>query len=159
MAAFGVLGTRMYVGATPLVDIEASADQITDFSALSAGVEVGLIESIGNFGKVFDLVNFQAIATGRTYKFKGGYNQGSLEVVCASDLSDAGQLLLQGFANAQDQNVYPFKLTLNGADSNYDTVYFGGKIFSYQYQTGSVNNVVKAMIRIEINTDVFVGAA
>src|SRR5690242_16965247 len=113
MAAFGVLGTRVYVGATPLTDIESSADQITDFSALSAGVEVGLIESLGTFGKLFDLVTFQAINTGRTYKFKGGYNQGSLEMVVASDLSDAGQLLLQGYANAQDQNVYPFKVTLN----------------------------------------------
>jgi hypothetical protein len=159
MAAFGVLGTRLYVGATALTDIEASADQITDFSALSAGVEVGLIESLGTFGKLFDLVTFQAISTGRTYKFKGGYNQGSLEMVVASDLSDAGQLLLQGFANSQDQNVYPFKVTLNGADANYDTVYFGGKVFSYQFVAGSVNNVIKANVRVEINTDVFIGAA
>lgn len=157
MAAFGVLGTHLYVGGAPLADIEASADAIADFTALSIGTEVGLIESIGNFGKVFDLVTFQAINTGRTYKFKGGYNQGSLEMVVASDLSDAGQALLQGYANAQDQNVYPFRIALNGASASFDEIYFGGKIFSYQFVTGAVNNVVKANIRIEIDTDIYIG--
>jgi hypothetical protein len=38
-------------------------------------------------------------------------------------------------------------------------VYFGGKVFSYQFVAGSVNNVIKANVRVEINTDVFIGAA
>ncbi len=155
MAAFGVLGSRLYVGDTPLTNIEGAADELMDFSSLTTTVEVGLIESIGNFGKKFDLVTFQAIATGRMYKFKGGYNQGNLALVVASSLDDVGQLMLNGYAQAQDQFTYPFKMTLNGAASAYDTLYFGGKVFSYEYQLGSVNNVTKANIQIEINTDIF----
>jgi hypothetical protein len=158
VAATGVLGARLYVGAIALSDIETSADAIADFTSLSAGLEVGLIENIGEFGKVFDLVTFQAVADGRTYKFKGGFNEGNLQMTVASDLTDAGQALLFAYGNAQDQNTYPFKITLNGADASFDTVYFGGKVFSYRQQLGSVNNIIKATVNIEINTPVFIGA-
>lgn len=159
MPAFGTLGARLYLGDTALTNIETAADTIADFTSLSVSAEIGLIESMGEFGKVFDLVSFQAVATGRMYKFKGGYNQGALDLIVASDLTDAGQALLYQFGNAQDQNTYPFKLTLVGADAAWDTVYFGGKVFSYRIVAGAVNNVMKANARIEINTDVFIGAS
>jgi hypothetical protein len=159
MAAFGVLGSRLFVGDTALANIEDAADALIDFSALSVSAEVGLIESIGNFGKIFDLVTFQAVKDGRTYKFKGGYNGGSIAMVVASDLTDAGQFLLEGFANSPLQNTYPFKITLNGADALFDTIYFGGKVFSHEFVLGSVNNVVKANIKVEVNTEIFIGAA
>jgi hypothetical protein len=155
MAAFGTLGTRLYVGDTALVDIEAAADALADFTGLTTAVEVGLIESIGDFGKMFDLVTFQAIADGRTYKFKGGFNAGAIDIVVAADLADAGQLMLYTYGNAADQNTYPFKMVLNGATAAYDTLYFGGKVFSYRITPSSVNNVMKANIKIEINTNIY----
>lgn len=155
MAAFGVVGTRMYVGDTALVDIEDAADALADFTALTTQVEVGSIENIGNFGKMFQEVSFQNIKDGRTYKFKGGFDEGTLEMTVAADLSDAGLLLLRSYAEAADQNTYPFKITFTGAPTAYDTMYFGGKVFSFQFQTGTVNNVVKALIRIGINTPIF----
>lgn len=158
MAATGVLGAKLYVGPTALADIEGAADAIGDFTALSSPTEIGLIESIGEFGKVFDLVPFQGVATGRMYKFKGGYNQGQLTVTVAADLTDAGQAVMKTYADAQDQNTYPFKLTINGADASFDTVYFGGKVMSFRFVMGAVNTIVKATIQIEINTDVFIGA-
>lgn len=159
MAATGVLGARLYVGDTALTNIETAADAIADFTALTTAVEVGLIESIGEFGKQFDLVTFQAVATGRTYKLKGGYNEGNLQMTVATDLTDEGQYMLFQYGTSQDQNTYPFKILLNGVDANFDTVYFGGKVFSYRQQLGSVNNIIKAQVNIEINTPVFIGAA
>jgi len=155
----GVLGTRLYVGDTPLVNIESGADTIADFTALSVTAEVGQIESVGNFGKVFDLVSFQAVKDGRMYKYKGGYNGGTMAMVVASDLTDPGQAILEAAANSPNQDTFPFKVTLNGADAAFDTIYFGGKVFSYEFQFGSVNNIVKANIRIEVNTEIFIGAA
>ena len=155
MAATGVLGSRLYVGPVALSDIETSADALADFTALTIAVEIGLIDNIGEFGKVHDMVSFQAVATGRTYKLKGGYNQGALQLTMGSDLSDAGQLLMYQYGNAQDQNTYPFRITLVGMASGYDNVYFGGKIFSYRQQLGSVNNIIKAQVNIEINTDIY----
>lgn len=157
MAATGVLGTRLYVGPTPLVDIEAAADAIADFTALTIAVEVGLIENVGEFGKVFDKVTFQAVADGRTYKLKGGYDEGSLQLTVGSDLTDAGQALLFQYGNASDQNVYPFRISLTGVDASWDNVYFGGKVFSYRQQLGAVNTVIRAQVTIEILTPIFFG--
>lgn len=159
MAATGVLGARLYVGDTALTNIETAADAIADFTALTTAVEVGLIENIGEFGKTFDKVTFQAIADGRTYKLKGGFDQGNLQLTVGSDLTDAGQFMLYTYGNAADQNTYPFKIILVGVDALFDTIYFGGKVFSYRQQLGSVNNVIKAMVSIEINTPIFIGAA
>jgi hypothetical protein len=158
MAATGVLGARLYVGPTALVDIESAADAIADFTALTVATEVGLIENLGEFGKVFDKVTFQAIADGRTYKFKGGYDQGSMQLTVASDMTDAGQALLFAYGTAADQATYPFKITLVGVDASFDTYYFGGKVFSYRQQLGSVNTIIKATVSIEINTPIFIGA-
>jgi hypothetical protein len=157
MAATGVLGARLYVGPVALTDIETAADALADFTSLSIGVEIGLIENIGEFGKVFDLVTFQAVADGRTYKLKGGYNEGALQLTVGSDLTDAGQALLYQYGNAQDQNNYPFRITLVGVDATWDNFYFGGKVFSYRQQLGSVNNVIKAQVNIEINTPIYYG--
>lgn len=155
MAGSGVLGARIYIGDTPLVNIESAADALADFTSLTTVVEVGLIKSMTEFGKMFDLVASQTIRGGRTYDFKGGYNQGTIDMVVDSDLSDSGQALLRTIAVAQDQSTYPAKMTLNGAPVGFDTLYFGIKVFSYRLVTGTSNNVVQANIKLEINTDIF----
>lgn len=159
MAAAGTLGARLYTSATALVNIEAAADAIGDFTGLTIATEIGLIENLGELGRVFDPVTFQAIADGRTYKLKGGYNDGNIQMTVGQDLTDAGQALLKSYGNASDQNTYPFKMTLVGADAAFDTIYFGAKVMSFRTQMGAVNSVVRAMITLDINTPIFTGAA
>jgi hypothetical protein len=159
MAATGVLGSRLYTSATPLTDVEAAADAIADFQGLTIATEVGLIESVGELGRVFDTVTFQAVADGRAYKLKGGFNDGQLQLTVGQDLTDAGQAALKSYANASNQNTYPFKVTLVGADANFDTIYFGAKVMSFRTQMGAANAVVKAMVTLEINTTIFTGAS
>jgi hypothetical protein len=159
MAAAGTLGARLYASATYLVNIEGAADAISDFQGLTIATEVGLIESFGEFGRVFAPVNFQAVADGRMYKLKGGFDDGNIALTLGQDLSDGGQALLSSYGNASNQNTYPFKITLTGADASFDTIYFGAKVMSYRTQMGSVNNVVKAMVSLEINTPIFTGAS
>lgn len=155
--AYGVLGTRMYVGATPLANIFAAADALADFTGLSVSSEVGQVESMGNLGKKFQVVTFQAIADGRTIKLKGGYDPGSLPLVVASDTTDPGQILLETYGNAADQNNYPFLITLNGNDPTKDAIWFGGLVTSYERVISSVNNVIKANVQIEVNTPIILG--
>jgi hypothetical protein len=159
MAAAGTLGARIYVSATPLTDIEGSADAIGDFSGLTYDSEVGLIESFGEFGRQFDLATFQAVKDGRTYKLKAGFNDGQLQLTVGQDLSDAGQAALKSYAQATDQNTYPFKITLVGAGASFDTIYFGAKVMSFRTQMGAANAVVKAMVTLEVNTPIFTGAS
>ena len=71
MAVTGALGARMYTSATPLTNLTTASDAISDFQGLTIATEIGLIENFGEFGKQFDLVTFQAVADGSTYKLKG----------------------------------------------------------------------------------------
>lgn len=159
MAATGVLGARLYTSATALTDVEDAADAIGDFQGLTIATEIGLIESMGEFGRMFDPVTFQAVADGRTYKLKGGNNDGQFQLTIGQDLTDAGQVALKAYAEATDQNTYPFKITLVGADANFDTVYFGAKVMSFRTQLGAANAVMRATVTLEINTPIFTGAA
>lgn len=159
MAAAGTLGARLYASATALVNIEAAADAIGDFTGLTIATEVGLIENFGEFGRVFAPVNFQAVSDGRMYKLKGGFDDGNIQLTVGQDISDAGQALLKSYGEASNQNTYPFKITLVGADANFDTIYFGAKVMSYRTQMGSVNSVIKALVTLDINTPIFTGAA
>lgn len=158
MAATGTLGARLYTSATPLTDVEAAADAIGDFQGLTIATEIGLIENFGEFGRQFDAVTFQAVKDGRTYKLKGGYNEGNIQLTLGQDLSDSGQAALKAYAEATNQNTYPFKITLVGADASYDTIYFGAKVMSFRTQMGAANAVIKAMVTLEINTPIYTGA-
>lgn len=157
MASIGMLGTRLWVGQVALVNITDAANQLADFTALSAGVEVGFIESMGTFGKAFQPVTFQAIADGRMFKYKGGFDSGSFPMTVAQDLADPGQALLQQYGTSLDQNTYPFKILFNGADPTVEAVFFGAKVMSYQTVLSSVNTVIKATINLAIDTDVYYG--
>lgn len=159
MAATGTLGAKLYTSATPLTNLTTAADAIGDFQGLTIATEIGLIEQMGEFGRIFERVTFQAVADGRTIKLKGAFDDGAMQLVVAFDLSDSGQAALKSYADASDQNTYPFKMTFVGADSNYDTVYFGAKVMSYKVQPGNANAVIRAMISLEINTPIFIGAS
>lgn len=159
MAVAGTLGARLYISNTPLVDIEAAADSIADFSGLTYDNEVGLIENVGEVGRVFDLATFQAVADGRMFKLKAGFNDGQMAMTVGQDLSDAGQAALRAYANSPDQNTYPVKITLNGADASFDTMYFGVKVMSFRTQLGAANTVIKAAVQLEVNTPLFIGAS
>ena len=154
--ATGTLGATISVSATPLVDVYASAAMISQFQALTY-VAIGLVENLGEFGRQFELVTFVSISDARTLKLKGPYNDGQLQMTVAYDLSDAGQTVLSGAVNTVDQNTYPFKVVFVGASTYFDHIYFGGKIMSYRIQAGAANSVLRALVAIEVNTQVFVG--
>jgi hypothetical protein len=158
MAATGVLGARLYTSATPLTNVDAAADDIADFQALTVTTEIGLIETFGEFGKVFDMVPFVAVADGNTTKLKGPNNNGQFTMTVAQDLTDSGQAALLSYV-AADQNTYPMKITIVGADVSYDTIYFGAKVMSFRTMLGGANAVMKATVVLEINTDIFIGAS
>lgn len=158
MAATGVLGARLYTSATAMTNVEGAADAIGDFQALTIATEVGLIQSLGDFGKQFEVVPFVDVASGRTYKIRGAHNNGQFTITVAQDLTDGGQAALKSYVTG-DQNTYPFKMTLTGADASYDTVYFGAKVMSYRTTMGGANSILIATIMLELNTDIYIGAS
>lgn len=157
MSATGTLGTKLYVGDTPLADINASADTISDFQALTITTEVKPVENLGEFAREFQLVTFNAIGDGRTLKLKGPYNDGTLSLSLAFDLSEPGQQILFTACKTANQDVYPFKITFTGTTAYFAVCYFGGLPMSYRINAGAANNVLRATVNVEVDTEVFIG--
>lgn len=153
MAATGTLGAKLYITDAAIL---ASVDTEAEFMAQN-WVEVGLIESFGEFGRVFAPVNFQAIEDGRMYKLKGGYDDGDIQMTVGQDLSDAGQFILSTAAHSSTQDNYGIRIELNDPDKVYGgpSVYLlRGLIMSYRSQMGSVNSVIKAMSSVSVNSSI-----
>ncbi len=157
MSATGTLGARLYTATTPLADINASADSITDFQALTIASEISPVENLGEFSRSFELVTFNAIGDGRTLKIKGPYNDGTLQLSVAMDLEVEGQFIMFNACKTANQDVYPFKITFVGTSSYHSVCYFGGLPMSYRIMAGAANSILRAQVNIEVDTEVFIG--
>ncbi len=153
MAATGTLGARLYITDAA---IAASVDTEAEFAS-QTWIEVGLIESFGEFGKVFAPVNFQAVADGRMYKLKGGFDNGDIAFVVGQDLGDDGQAVLALAGQSSTQDNYGIKIELNDAETSLGgpTIFFmRGLVMSYRTQMGSVNSVIKAASSVAVNSEI-----
>jgi hypothetical protein len=149
----GVLGTRLFISDAA---IASTIDTEREFSAQS-WTEVGLITQFGEYGRVYDLVTFQAIYDGRTYKFKGANNDGQMTLTVGQDLSDAGQDLLYDASNASTQDNWGFRMEFNNAPSSVggpSTVFFRALPMSFRSTLGAVNSVFSATSMLEINSPI-----
>lgn len=95
-------GTKLYMGGT------SAAALLTD-----TYVEVGGIESIPEFGRAYSETTFTPLASRGVLKYKTSFNDGSITVPMAKDLSDAGQAAL--YAARDSDFDYNFKVEANDA--------------------------------------------
>ena len=148
----GSLGSKIYMSDTSIAE---TIDTEAEFSAQSY-TEIGLITNMGEFGRVFTPVTYQTVAEGRTRKLKAGFDDGSIQLAVAQDLSDAGQDLLYTAANASNQDHYGFKVQLNdnsGGVGGPTVYYFRGLPMSFRTQMGGLQ-VINATTTIEVNSDI-----
>ncbi len=147
----GTLGSKLFM---TVAAIAATIDSEVEFCA-QTWVELGLISSFGDFGRVFETVAFQAVADGRTHKIKGGFNDGTMQLTLGQDLSDAGQLLFATAAATPDQSNYGFRVEFNDPPSSVGgptTHFFRGLPMSFRTTMGQANSVVMANAGIEVNS-------
>lgn len=148
---FATAGSRVYIG-------QAKASQSTpfveaDFSGQS-WVEIGWLESIGEFGDESAEITFDAIGEGRTQKLKGIRNAGNMDLVMGIVDDDPGQIAL--LAAEAEPDDYAFRVTFNNAPSGGDPAerYFIGKVMTARERLDTANNVVRRGGRIGINSNV-----
>lgn len=155
MAVNTAAGTRVYIGTTA---IPANIDDLSDTQALAefeadSYIEVGEVESVGEYGDESERVTFASLRDGRTRKFKGTRDAGDFSIVVGHDATDEGQLALvaaeQSHLDFNIKVVANDALTLGGTGS---VDYFYGKIFSKRKNVGDVNNVVRASYPVGINS-------
>lgn len=117
------------------------------FAALSY-TPVAEVTDIGSLGKEYTLVTHNPVGDRNTYKFKGSYNQGALALKLAKAIADAGQTLLLAASNSDAS--YSFLITLQDGKK----MYFTGKTMSFMTNIGTVNNILGADVKVEIDSDI-----
>jgi hypothetical protein len=144
-------GTRFYIGAAATSTI----DTVEEFEATSGWVEVGLIESLGEYGDQSNDVTFAAIGDARVRHAKGARDAGTIAITCAHDPLDTGQAAME-VAEATNNN-YMFKVVLPDGPVGYsDTIqYFRGLVMSKRLNVGTNDNVVRVNYNVGINSEIF----
>lgn len=141
-------GAKLYACATST----PSADDVSAFEALT-WIEIGEIESIGEYGDAAAQITFTSLGDSRVRKLKGAYDAGDITVTLAHDPTDAGQLALKTMAAAKFS--YPFKVALeDSADANdTDSVeYFHAKVMSRRLNIGGASDVTKRTVSLSIDS-------
>lgn len=148
-------GTRVYIGN----GVTSAVDTVAEFEATSIWTEIGLVESVGEFGDESSAVTFEALGDGRVRKSKGARDAGTMAVVVAHDPTDAGQALMET-AEATNDN-YSFKVVLPDGPVGYsDTIlYFRGLVMGKRKNIGNNANVVRNSYNVGINSEIFINPA
>ena len=124
-----------------------ATDDAAGYGALTF-TPIGEVTDLGEYGKVFNLVTHIPIATRRTEKFKGSFNEGSISMGIGEDTSDAGQILLDT-AVESDAN-FSFEITAQDGDIDY----FQAKVMSKTVNVGSVDSIRSSTVQLEITSGI-----
>jgi hypothetical protein len=119
----------------------------TGFAALTY-VVVGEVTDIGEVGREYALVTHMPVGSRSVQKFKGSYNNGTMQIQMGRDSSNAGQVAMKA-ALISDAD-YSFKVTLQDLSK----IHFVGKVTSFKTSVGSVDQITGANCTIEINGDI-----
>lgn len=141
-------GAKLFVGGVQNIKAPMLSDYVDD-----SYVEVGEIESIGNFGDTTSPISFTSLADSRVQKIKGPRDAGNSTIVFADDPTDEGQAAL----NAAEAEIYDYNfyvqlndaLSIGGDGSKH---YFKAKVMGKEIVVGSATNVVKRNIVLGINS-------
>jgi len=142
MAVMTSAGSTLALSAAAPATIDAAG-----FGALTY-TTVGEITDLGEVGKEYNVVNHSPLGDRRIRKFKGSYNNGSMQIQMGRDVDDAGQTLLRAALDS-DAN-YSFKLTLQ----NGRKMFFQAQTTAYKTSIGSVDQITSASTTIEVVSEI-----
>jgi len=140
-------GSKLYIGGS-----NPTADP-NDLTAETAWTEVGEVTNIPEFGLSFGKIEHKPLADRATYKFKGSFDGGNVQLDMADAPSDAGQAAM--IAALDDDGSFNFKVEFNdqpaGASAHPTRILFMGKVFSYRTNVGTTEGIIAARSLIEID--------
>lgn len=148
MSVFTAAGSKLYIGSPNQDRNTVLADYVAD-----SYIEVGEIEDMGEFGDEAEIVPFTSLQDGRTRKFKGSRDAGTMTLVVGDDMLDEGQVALEA-AEAESLN-YNFYVELNdavtigGTNSKH---YFIAMVTSKRRNVGNANNIVRRNFALGVNS-------
>jgi hypothetical protein len=140
------MASRTSAGSTFKVTATAPATYNAAGYAALTYTTVGEVTDFGEFGREYNLVTHNPVASRATVKKKGSFNEGQISLQMALDTDDAGQILMKT-ASASDNDYY-FELTTQ----NGDKYYYPGQVMSWKVSVGSVDQITSATAMIEITS-------
>lgn len=123
----------------------------TGFSALSYTTIAEITDMGTGLGKKYDLVTHQPVADRKKYKFRGGYDNGQLQVKlgrATATTTDAGQTLLIAASNSDAD--YSFEIVVQDGTK----FYFTAKTMSFTMGMGTLNNILMGDVDLQVNSDI-----
>jgi hypothetical protein len=151
MPIFATAGAKLFIGGE---FIDTGVDvAVSDFSS-EVWVEVKALESLGTLGDAASEIAVELIDQQRTKRIKGTRAAPPMEVICAIDYADAGQLAM--IAAEKSPNDYAFKVVFNDAPSGGTPSerYFIGQVASSSETYDTANSVMKLNCTIWVNSNV-----
>lgn len=152
MAITTASGTRVYIGAA-VTDL--SADTLVEFQAMTNWQEVGLVESVGEFGDQAADVTFAALGDARIRHAKGARDAGTMAVVVGHDPLDVGQGAVEDAE--QTDNNYAFRVVLPDGPAGYSNTeyFFRGLVASRRKNIGTNDNIIRNTYNVLVNSELF----
>jgi hypothetical protein len=144
-------GTRIFIG--PVAPF--SVDSQSEFAALTPYVEIGLVDTLGEFGGEAARVTANPLGTGVMQKAKGTTDPGTLALVVFHDPLDAGQIAAAAAAAPLNRNRYAIKIILPDAPGETytsTTVYCRALVMSRRLNVGAADNVMRRAFSLEIDS-------
>lgn len=148
-------GTRISIG--PIVEQDmpdTDAAAITLLSALTF-VEIGEVETIGDYGDTVGDVTFASLGDSRTRHLKGLADAGTIDVTIGFDAGDAGQIAL--VAAQKDRSRWNYAFRVDFEDGMTD--YFVAKVMSLSKSVGGAEDVIRRTASLGINSAIYEDAA
>jgi hypothetical protein len=140
-------GTLIAIGAAPATYDSGGFAAVPDYTT------IGEITDAGEYGKVFNLVTHNPLATRQTKKFKGSFNNGSITLQLAQDEVDVGQVAATAAVDSDDS----FSIRVTKQNGAID--YFTAQVMSFTDTIGSVDSIEGGSIQLEIDNDIIKVAA
>jgi hypothetical protein len=148
-------GAKIYIGPTTAVTGANDAAIITAYKALTY-VEIGEVESLGEFGDAANDVTFTSLSDARVRHLKGARDAGVLSLVVGRDPLDAGQIAAR--AAEKTKFAYAFKVVAEDApdeDGTPSSFFFHALVQGAKENFGEADNVIKTNIDLGIVTQIY----
>jgi hypothetical protein len=154
MTIYATAGSKLHIGGAK--DQQSADFTSSDFSA-ETWTEIKSLEGLGSLGDTSQAITVDLIDQQRQKTLKGTRNAGTMEVVCAIDPADAGQIA--AIAAEKSKSDYAFRLVLNDAPSSGSSPtpserLFIAKVMSASEQFDQANNEMKLNISLAVNSNI-----
>ena len=133
-------------GSTLAISADAPATFDAAGYAAVSYTTIGEITDLGELGREYNLVTHNPVGTRSTRKYKGSFNEGSMQVSLALDDDDGGQTIAR--AASTSDSAYSFELTYQDGTKRY----FQALVMDFKEGAGGVDDITSATMTVEITT-------